>query len=87
MRTLTSVAATAIVLAIACAPANAAEDCTEEAAQERQTKLMAFMQENPDKQDQVMAVIAEVEKKYGGEPNEAQTCNAMDDVLAGLKKL
>ena len=83
---MTASAALALMIASA-SPVLSADECTEEAAQERQEKLMAFMGENPDKAPQVMEIIEGVETEYGGEPNEDQVCEALDKVLERAEAL
>lgn len=58
-------------------PAMAAEDCTAEKSDKLSEELFAYLEEHPEKAQNMEAHIATVEKEYGGEPSEAETCDAL----------
>ena len=81
MRMFALAAAAALALS---APA-LAQECTEELAQQKSEALFAYMEANPDKAENVERYVKEVEEEYGGEPSEAQTCDALDKLLAKIE--
>lgn len=60
-----------------------AQECTEELAAEKSEALFALINSDPAKAEKMEESVATVEAHYGGEPNEAQTCEALD-MLMGL---
>lgn len=62
-----------------------AQECTEAAAEAKSQELFEMIQADPAKAERLEAAIAEVEAEYGGEPTEAQACDAIDKLMAKLK--
>ena len=63
-------------------PALAAEECTEEMSEKLSQELFTFLEENPDAGKNMDQHIETVEKEYGGEPSEAETCDALKKLRA-----
>ena len=80
-------AAGSIALMMSTGAALAADECTDAMLEERQEALGAFLKDNPDKAEKMGEAVAEVEKKYGGEPPREKQCQAMDELMEAVKKL
>lgn len=81
MRRLAAVA----LIAAFTVPALAAEECTEEKAEALSNELFKTIEDNPGLAEKLEHHIAEVEKEYGGEPSEEQTCEALRKLMARMK--
>ena len=66
------------------APA-AAEVCTEAVAARISDEIVTFIQQNPSEAQKIEGYMVAIEKDYGGEPSEAQTCEALGKLLAMVK--
>lgn len=58
-----------------------AQDCTEEAAEEKSQELFEIVQADPSKAEDLEAAILQVEEEYGGEPDESEVCEALQKVI------
>ncbi len=81
MRSILIVGATLVAMTL---PA-LAEDCTEDLANTKAEELSNIIQADPSKGEKMDVYIAEVEAEYGGEPSAAQTCEAIDKLIAKLQ--
>lgn len=77
MRILPALAAALVLSAV---PA-LAEECTPAMIEAKQTELMALIEADPAKAEKLEQYVAEVEAEYGGEPTEAQSCEALDKLI------
>ncbi len=62
-----------------------AEECSPKLLQEKTGALLIYLQDHPKKASKMPIYKAEVEAEYGGKPNEAQLCDALDKIIARLK--
>ena len=81
---LLAAAATFAILGTGAAVANY---CSDEDVAERREKVIAFLDQNPEKEPEFSALAANIEAEYGGEPPREKLCEAMDKVIAGLHDL
>ena len=75
----------AAVVAAFAMPAMAAEECTEAKAEELSQKLFAMIDADESKASSVERHMDEIEKEYGGEPSEAQVCEALQKLIDRVK--
>lgn len=77
---------TAIALAAAVAwPALAAEECTDDKAEALSNELFKMIEDRPGLAEKMERHVVEIEKEYGGEPSEAETCEALRKLIARMK--
>jgi len=76
-----ALAALVAAFALPALPVLADDACTEEKAEALSQELFAMLDADPDKAPAVQNAIEEVEAEYGGEPNEAQVCDALQKVI------
>lgn len=84
IRHLLAAAATFAIMGTGAAFAN---DCSDEDVAERREVVIAFLDENPEKEPEFSALAASVEAEYGGEPSREKLCEAMDKIISGLKAM
>lgn len=80
------IAGLAVAAALGFTPAHA-EECTDDELGERQSKVMQFIADNPDKEADVMALIAKAEERNGGEPPREKICEEMRILVEEIGKL
>ncbi len=62
-------------------PALAADECTEERAKALSDQIFGMIDKDPSLGEKLDGYVAEVEKDYGGEPSEAQICEALEKLV------
>lgn len=62
-----------------------ARDCTNELVQEKTGALFTYVQDHPEKAVKMERYKAEIEAEYGGKPNEAELCEALDKIRTRLE--
>lgn len=80
-----------LLIAISClvAASSSALACTQEEATKKatdlQTAMVAYLQKNPDKAQQLMAKSQEIGTKYQKATSFDEACQAYDELLSSLK--
>lgn len=87
IRNMKHLLTTATIIAFLGTGAAFADDCSDEDVADRREIVIAFLDENPEKEPEFSALAASVEAEYGGEPPREKLCEAMDKVIAGLKAM
>ncbi len=77
--------AVAVLAALAFGSAASAQECTEAEAERLSGELFAMIEADPSLAERMETAIAEVEAEYGGEPSEAETCEAIEKLMTKLK--
>ena len=81
MRTL-MIAAAALALSTATA---SAEECTADLEEAKTAELAELVNADPAKEAKFHEILETVQAEYGGEPSDAQACEALDKMIAKLK--
>lgn len=66
-------------------PVLADETCTKDKAEALSNELLKMIEDNPSLAVEMERHITEIEKEYGGEPTEAQTCEALGKLMTRMK--
>lgn len=76
------IAAAALALSAATA---AAQDCTADLEEAKTKELAEIVNSDPAKEAKFPELLEKVEAEYGGQPSDAQACEALDKLIAALK--
>jgi hypothetical protein len=67
-------------------PAAAAEECTEARLEELTGVMFDVMMEHPKSGDHLEEETAKIEAEYGGQPSDAETCEAFEKLIKALEQ-
>lgn len=62
----------------------AAQDCTNERLEALTGEMLEVMNEHPNAVDHLEEETARIEQEYGGEPSDAEACEAFEKLIEAL---
>ena len=62
-----------------------ADTCNDEKAEALSQEVFVLIDKDASKADQIEGYMDEIEKEYGGEPSEAQVCEALQKLIDRIK--